>query len=267
MNHEEVEDRNVAERYVLRRLVQEEVSVFEEHLLECSECAARVEACEGLRAGLRAIAADEASRVPAAPLETRRTAGPWPPRAWPHAAAMAGIALVLAGLPSGVLLYRLEATRRERDAARLETAAAERRLAEEARAPESGRAARTEEALPTPSPVAAPVFVLPLTRGAEAFPADAMRVPIHDGDQWVVLALESEAAAAYRTCRVELATEEGRDVWGQDGVRSAPPGMVALSVPARRLEPGGYVVSLLGLASNGRLTPLGRYPFRVLRER
>jgi hypothetical protein len=66
---------------------------------------------------------------------------------------------------------------------------------------------------------------------------------------------------------VELATEEGRVVWGQDGVRSAPPGMVALSVPAHRLEPGGYVVSLLGLASNGRLTPLGRYPFRVLRQR
>jgi hypothetical protein len=267
MNHDEIEEQNVAERYVLRRLLREEVPIFEEHLLECSECAAKVEACEGLHTGLRTIAADEASRVPAVQGTSRRTAWLRQPSAWRHAAAIVGMAAMIAALPAGILIRRLDATRRERDSASLARAVAEQRLAEQGAALERERASRPALGPSTPSPVAAPVFMLPLTRSAEAFPSDATRVRLRASDEWIVLALEYEGATEYPSYRVELSTEGGRVVWRQDDIRSASRGVVALSFHARLFEPGGYVVSLQGLASNGRLIPVGRYPFRIRRER
>src|SRR5262249_3488187 len=128
---------------------------------------------------------------------------------WRHAAALVGIAATIAGLPAGVLLNRLQVTRRERDEARVATAAAEQRLTDQAAALERERAAGVEAAPGTPRPIAAPVFTLPLTRGAEAFPPDATRVRVHDEDEWIVLALESEPGGGYRAYRIELASEGG----------------------------------------------------------
>jgi hypothetical protein len=265
MNHEEIEEHNVAERHALGRLSPEELPLFEEHLLECAECAARVEASEGLRAGLRILAAEQAGR--AQPVERPQRPRSWPGgwSAWKQAAVFVGIATVMAALPSAILSRRLDAVSRERDAARLEKAAAEQRLAEQEAARERERQTPARAAVP-PSPAAARVFLLPLTRGAETFPPDATRVHLKAADQWIVLAFEYEDTAAYRSYRVELSGRDGRLVWQQGDLTSASRGAVAVSFPSGMLQAGDYVVNLQGLASNGRMIRLGRYPFRITKD-
>lgn len=63
MNHRELEEREVIERYVQGRLEGEEASAFEAHLLECSECFEKVRWSEDLGRALRAAAAEDLARA------------------------------------------------------------------------------------------------------------------------------------------------------------------------------------------------------------
>ena len=62
MDHHYIEEHNVADRYLLRKLPAEERTRFEEHFIACAECLDRVEVTEGFRGALRAVAAEEAAR-------------------------------------------------------------------------------------------------------------------------------------------------------------------------------------------------------------
>ena len=65
MNHQGIEDSDLVEAYVTDRLGEQARAEFEEHFVDCPECLGRVEAAQGLGAGLRALAsAGEAARAP-----------------------------------------------------------------------------------------------------------------------------------------------------------------------------------------------------------
>ncbi len=55
MNHQDIEDSDLVEAYVTDRLGEPARAEFEEHLVDCPECLDRVEAAQGLGAGLRAL--------------------------------------------------------------------------------------------------------------------------------------------------------------------------------------------------------------------
>lgn len=63
MDHPEIEDSQVVERYLAGRLPEEDEARFEEHLFACTACLEQVEAGEELRRGLREVAAEEATRA------------------------------------------------------------------------------------------------------------------------------------------------------------------------------------------------------------
>src|ERR1700681_3186894 len=57
MDHTEIDEHQVAERYLLGVLPPAEAARFEEHSMACPECLERLETAEKLRLGLRAVAA------------------------------------------------------------------------------------------------------------------------------------------------------------------------------------------------------------------
>jgi hypothetical protein len=59
MDHDRIEEEQVAERYVLGRLAPAEEASFEEHLLTCAECRERVAWAGELHGSLRAMAAED----------------------------------------------------------------------------------------------------------------------------------------------------------------------------------------------------------------
>src|SRR6266700_4032889 len=60
MKHSQTQEGNIAERYVMGALSEEEQSSFEEHIVDCQECLDRVETAERFRRGLKAIVTESA---------------------------------------------------------------------------------------------------------------------------------------------------------------------------------------------------------------
>lgn len=63
MDHREIEEKHLLERYVQGRLNDEEAGPFEAHLLECGECFDQVRWSEDLGHALRVAAAEDVARA------------------------------------------------------------------------------------------------------------------------------------------------------------------------------------------------------------
>ncbi len=98
MDHREIEEHGVLERYVQGRLKGEEELAFEAHLLECQECLEQVRWADDLGQGVRAAAAQDVARLAVgAGILARWTAG--------RGRALAGVlAAALLVIPSGLYL-------------------------------------------------------------------------------------------------------------------------------------------------------------------
>src|SRR5438034_6115012 len=79
MNHTEIEERNVAARYAMDKLSEDERIAFEEHFVDCPQCQGAIELERALRAGVRG-----AMSIPALPR-----------RAWRPLAIAAGIVIAV----------------------------------------------------------------------------------------------------------------------------------------------------------------------------
>jgi hypothetical protein len=107
MDHEAIDERSVAESYVLGRLAPAEEASFEEHLLICRQCRERVRWAEELHGSLRAMAAEDQSRAAGLGLLA------WLARR--GRAARLGLAaalLVAVALPAGLLVDEVRLRRR-----------------------------------------------------------------------------------------------------------------------------------------------------------
>jgi hypothetical protein len=256
MDHREIEDQSLAERYVAEGLSAEERQAFEEHLVDCAHCQDLVEEAERLRAGLLVLEHEQLPR----PLP-ERAARP-PPRAL---RVRPGLGLALAaGLVVGLLpaLALLRSAHRDVVEAAAAGAAAraaaeragalERSLAEERAARERAEAslAAIEQAR------VLPVLALAATRGGSEGPVPMLRLA--PDTPFVVLAIET---AGYQSYAIRLLDAGGRELWRGERLSATGAG-VAVSLPSRLLVPGAYQLVLEGLAGERRV-PAGRFRFRV----
>lgn len=169
MDHREIEEGAVVDRYLLGQLPDEEAQRFERHYLSCEECLDQLELAERFASGLRRAAAREAERTVAvagvmAALGRLSRAGRW---------TLAALALVLL-LPTAFLLLELQRTRGELSSALAPSAA---------------------------------TLLLPLDalRGAADEPSRELRLPAEPG--WIVLELTPPTRGRYRA-RLERGEED-----------------------------------------------------------
>jgi hypothetical protein len=285
MDHAYIDEHQVAERYALGRLSADDAARFEEHSLACPECLDRLEAADDLRLGLRHLAAEEAAgtvlRLGLLARLARSRAAPW---------AVAAL-LLIALLPSGLLLREVgerdrslaeaRAALEARDAnqrqarpaavggagevAALRTAAAEAVRQAEAERQERERLAaeltaeRADRRRPS---VNVPIVPLALERsGAAAEPTT--RVALSSTAEWIVLALELEAAPGARHRAVLRGP--GGTLWQSADLRSDAAGTLTIALPAALLQPGVYTVEAAELPAQGEPAPVGDLSFRVVR--
>lgn len=287
-DHVWIDDEQIAERYVLGRLTEDEAERFEEHYLHCEACLERIEAAEGLHRGLTRVATEEVAAVQtglAAVLArwSRSRLAPW-------AASLALLVVVL--LPSGVLWQERGRLADELDRARSEASEVEsrsrnrsarigeleaevERLADRADAERQRREAlrrqveilenapREPRERPSPRPTGNTTIVtLGPERSSGAEPS--VRLTLPDAAGWVVVALEVEPPEA-STYRVVLESPGGDAVWRGSGLTPDALGTVNLSVPAEILTPGVWTLRLQADSDAGSSTPAGVFPLRIRR--
>lgn len=271
MDHEQIAEQNVIERYLLGKLTPEEEERFEEHLLECQDCRQQVEWEEDFQNSLHTVAADEAARAAVvrvgllAWLARHRAAG------WLLAAA---VLLVLAFPIAGLLR---EQQRLKGELARLQAAPTQPppqvaatpappdpergRLEAELRTERDAKTRLAEQLARLTLPQAnTPIFSLGLVRG-ETPPT---RLTLGRDPQWIVLAVElpAEEAPSYRAT---LATSAGRTLWKGEGLKAGADGTVAISFYSTLLAPGTYKLRLEAVDAQGHASPVGEIPFVVAR--
>lgn len=202
MDHHEINEKQVLERYLQGRLDDDETSRFEAHLLECSECFEQVRWGDDLGHGLRVAAAEDVTR---ATVETGILA--WLARAGLTRAGRGRAAAWLLGLavlavPS-VLYFREHVRLR---------------------------------ALVEPQ-INTPVFALGATRdGAPS------RVSLGDSPEWIVLTASASTLSSNtpQTCRATLLDATGETVWQGDGLAPDAGDRLVISFYSTLLRPGIY---------------------------
>jgi len=270
MDHQRIEEENIAELYATGRLSADDEEEFEVHLLECRECRERVTLADDLRESVRTVASEDAARAAVglglfAWLARRSTAVRF--------GLLAALALALAALPAWLLFDRgrlereLAAARStvktatpvppmRENGAELERLAQERaRLEEELSRERAAREGLAERIARLTRPqINAAVYSLGLVRGEAAGESNA--VDLGAAPEWIVLSLELPDSRQ-DTYKAALLDARGAVVWQGDGLRPTASDTLNVLVYSDLLRPGSYRM---------RLDGVGEIPFRVRRK-
>jgi Putative zinc-finger len=285
MEHSYIEEHNIDSRYLLGDLSVEERMRFEEHFIDCRHCRDRLKAVEGLRAGLRTVAVEEASLsrayiqagLLARVVRLRLTA------------LLAGLVLLVA-LPVAFLSREWSSTRR--DLARSEQTSSEwrrkyeereqatRKLANEMQkssaqrdqlaallAREREERARLADQLnkAAGTETVVPIFALSVARGdAQDSSQPLEEITIPRSSKLIILSLELEPDPDIQSYRATLSTAGGRSIWSKSNLKPSPKDAFSLSLNSRLFKPDDYRLTLEGLTVGGRYAPVAQSAFRVL---
>lgn len=287
MTHQEIEQQEIIERYVRHKLTPDERRAFQEHYFSCESCFAETQTAARFVAGVRNAA--RAGAFDAATAGNEGAAAWWMGWLNPAFACAAAACLVLTVALGWVVFKQLPALReeaaRERQAreqaardkeAGLAQAQAElereRRLSAEERAAREELQTRLDELAqnsPSRRPDAVgeaqanvPLVLLEAQRDAQAgsnqlvLPAGAKSATL-----WVELAPETR----YESFQLEVLSADKRLLTTIAGARANSYGALAVTVPARMLQRGKYLVRAYGV-KGGQHTLVGEYDLLVRRQ-
>jgi hypothetical protein len=234
MDHLTIEEHNVVERYLMRKLDGAEIALFEEHYLDCQECLEKLELSKRLYQGLQEIAAQE---VPKTLAQTTILA--WIlKRGRPFQGVLILGLLTVVVLPWALLAPELGRMRGEQE-----------RLSGElvqALAPQTQT----------------PIFSLSPERSASD-EEPSTRVTVGSTPEWVVLALQLPPYQTSALYRVRLLEAEGTSLWQSGPLQPNASGQIMLSVHSSWLEAKDYHLRLNTLTAEGEELPVTRFSFRV----
>ncbi len=263
MNHAEIEEQQIVDRYVRGTLPAEEIARFEEHYLSCQDCLDKLDLAESMNRGFKRAAGQDAVRVAAV---RQLAVVAWLTRLGRsrQAAVLAMALLVAVLLPWGLAVRgiagrdrELATTRstleheRERSVAASRGTAEAERLRTELEASRRDLAHEREQLTQARQPQNVLILGLSVERGGGEVKPPILHLPATPG--WVVLSLGIDPP--YRpSYRVTLRGAGGKEIWSGGGFQHDGD-LLNLTLPSTLLAPGDYT-----LAAEGA----GRVAFRVL---
>jgi hypothetical protein len=242
MDHSQIEENNLIDRYVRGTMPVDLRTAFEEHFLDCPDCLEQLRLASSLRDGLRLCAAEMATAgVNHGRIDSRTRWRDW--FAWRWAPLVAAGCLVVAAMPSLVLYRQLGSVRKElnRDQVAL------------------GAARQMIESVEGATP---PVYVLNPVRGQTEPPS----IRISSAPGFMVLTLESDFTR-FESYRATLRDERNQIIWHNDQIRPSSPDAIGIVLSSSALKaPGTYSVVLEGVTGPGRYLPAATFQFSVSRS-
>lgn len=283
MNHQEIEQHGIIDRYLSGELPAEAAARFETHLLECPRCLDEIRWSEDLRQAVRTVAAQDQTHAAAGILAwvVRRTRA----QRWTLLAA----ASLLAVVPPAALLWQQQRLQDELSQARAAARQAERR----AEAAQASLRSRPLTAPPPPAasasparpdleaaleqerqtaaglrqqlrdlrtPAAATLIALGFVRSG---PGDEQRIHLGGRPAWTVLSVDLPDVG-YPAYDAVLRDASGKVLWTGNRIEPTPEATLLLSFPPDFLRPGSYRIQLEGRDPHGEPQAAGQIGFRLL---
>jgi hypothetical protein len=286
MEHSYIEEHNIAERYLLDKLSPEERMLFGGHIKNCVQCVNLLEVIDGLRIGLKSVAAEEVCRQ-RPHLEAGLFARIMRLSRVRQKTLLLGVILLIA-LPVGLVILgwsraRGELGRTMRIAEEWrrkyeEREQATRDLMKEiqtrdqlAARPGSERGDRPglpiEAKNVTPPQVVVPVFALSVTSiGGPDLTRPVNQIKLSQTPKLIILLLESKPDPGLRSYRAAISTADGRNIWRESNLSAISNGALALSFNSSLFKPGNYLLTLEGLTTQNRYVMIAQYTFGALTQ-
>jgi multidrug efflux pump subunit AcrA (membrane-fusion protein) len=272
MDHAQIEEQQIVDRYVRGTLPAAEVAGFEEHYLSCQDCLDQLDLAESMNRGFKRAAGQDAVRVAAA---HQLAVVAWLARLGRsrQAAVLVMALLVAVLLPWGLAERRIADRDRElartrstleheRSAASSRGTAEAEKLRTELEASRRDLAREQEQLTQARQPQGnVPILNLSVERGGPSGePTARLHLPRTPG--WIVLVLMIDPPRP--SYRVILRDAGRKEVWSGDGLHPDANDSLSLSLPSTLLAPGDYTVTAESLAPGGKPVAAGRFVFRVL---
>ena len=290
MDHKQIDQYDLIDRYLLGKLPAEEIARFEEHFVDCPQCVARLQATKTFLQDLRFIAAEQASQAAHRP----------PRRLFRHIWQARMLALAVAGLliaaivGIAILGHYTRRLRAERGQAQSLSAQLERRyederqtalaadsrrqeaelqLAEQQRtleaklkdeqAQRAKMAAEFSRRMPPDGNLT--IFGLAAVRGgASNAPETGNQIALPRASPVFAFSIPLEGDMSYATYRITILDHRQRLVWM--GRKSPPDQYNSLAVLLRcgLFRPGHYALIVKGAKKGGGEDVVGHYPFVIV---
>lgn len=228
MMHQQIEEREIIERYVRDQLAPEEKRAFEEHFFSCEECFDKVQVTERFVAGIQ-DAAGRGMLVGDARASIPQRTHSW----WMTAFGVSACAAVIFAAITG-WLYLVQIPRIR---GQLSQSAAELRRAQQEQAALAQQPQRNMQ-----GEANVPLVMLQATRGLQASRTDAI-LPANAAQ--LVLWIDVDSGH-YRTYRVEVSSAAGQPIETLQHLTPNSYHALAASVPAEGLQPGEFQIKLFG---------------------
>jgi len=297
MEHSYIKDHHIADCYLSGKLSGDERMRFEEHFVDCAECHDLLWTADNFRAGLRIVAAEEATRF-RAHMRVRQ-AGALARVAWlirRRQAQLLEVLMMLIALPMALLILEWRSARRDLAQATQDSSEwrrkyeegerAARDLAKEIQTRERESSSQREQlaaqlelarkAADSPSLSSrktadyqseAPVFPLSGLRGdGSDLSQPVNRIALAPSSKWMILLLELDPDPDIRSYRGAISTADGRSVWTKNSLKPNSGNALALSFNPKLFKPGDYLLTLEGLTAQDGSVPIATYAFRVLAQ-
>jgi len=265
MDHTDIEEQQIVDRYVMGKLPAEEAERFEEHFLSCPECLEQLELAESMQRGFKRAAGQDVAQIAAA---RQLALVAWLSRLSRsrQMAVLAMALLVVAVLPAGLALRELA---RERSATGLRNSEEVGKLRSELdasrhdlTAERQARASAVEQLAQARQPQRnVPILFLDAERGGAGESSVRLRLP--RTPTWIVLALTIEPPHQ-PSYSAALLDAHGHELWRGGDLRLNESDSLSLSLPSSLLAPGDYTLAVEGLAPGRKPVLAGRFTFRVL---
>jgi len=301
MNHQYIEENNIADSYALGKLPASERARFEEHYIDCEECLDRLESAEVFCRAVQHVMKGEA-----APSIVALGAGLFGrmARIRPRWQTTLAVSLILLPVTLLVVIANqfVENRRLNRELTSVNTASSPRparspaSAARESSIGEAGKTATpTVESSPTAAPssppassrpdltarvepiealrrlarpqVNVPIFALNSVRRAGSnLSASVNEIEVSSSLQWVIFSIELDEKPNHQIYRATIFTDDGRRLWDDNSLRPNRYDAFVLIFPTTFFQPRDYSIVLEGNTPDGRSVPAANYSFRITRK-
>jgi hypothetical protein len=288
MNHQEIEEKEIIEGYVLHRLAADERRAFQEHYFSCDECFEKAQMQARFMAGVRGESRSGVLARSAFTASTATPAASWPGWLKPAFTLAAVASLVLAVALAWLLFNQIPKLREElarerqaREQVERETqqnlnrardeVESERQKLEIERSERAKLQSRVEELarnqtwqssdskLATQANV--PIIVLEAVRDSQTA-AKPIQLPVNASH--LTLWLEVEPGNRFDSFQLQILDAGNRQVQTIPGLKANPYGALALSLSVKAFQTGKYVAKLYGVKGRQREF-IGEYDLNIRR--